>query len=243
MISDSLLSQKNFNKPEEINTQNNIIAGPQTKPWKIQNIKQSMQYWNHSPGNKMPMEREEQPLPIQGNIGFLIKNEALNQYKKCSNDYPISGSPNCADAFYPDMFTPTDTCGNNCKMNAPESFGDKDFGFEQNSNKFTNAHGIHAYQNIRAGAAGQSSQSGCYEFIPNTSKSLHGTCTLNTRPSYQTVGDWTKLQEFGHLVSSSWNSFGEKYEPTVTPKPYPPTSHEPPSSSHEPPSSSYESPF
>lgn len=214
-------SQSNFHQPNIPNTQKNIIDGPE-----------SHTYWNHSPPNQKPMVREEQPLPIQGNIGMLIKNESLNQYQNCTNQYPISGSPNCADTFYPDTFTPTNTCGENCKMNAPESFGDKDFGFPPNSNKFTNAHGLHAYQNIRAGDAGQSSQTGCYEFIPHNSKSPHNTCTTNPKPLYQTVGDWTKLKVNNYLVTSSWNDYGDKYEPTVTA--IPPVSMEPPMSSMPP---------
>lgn len=244
--SDVYPSQKNFHQPNIPNTQQNIIAGPNTKPWEIQSNKQSMQYWNHSPPNQLPMEREEQPLPIQGNIGMLIKNEALNQYQNCTNQYPISGSPNCVDAFYPDTYTPTNTCGDNCRMKAPESFGDKDFGFPDGSQKYTNAHGIHAYQNIRAGAPGQSSQSGCYEFIPRNTKSQHGTCLYDPQQIYQTVGDWTKLKETSYLVHSSWNDYGNNgYQPTVTPSPptIPPMSSEepptsmPPMSSEEPPHS------
>lgn len=242
MISDDKFtvypSQKDFHQPNIPNTQRNIISGPLTKPWEIQGSQDSMQYWNHSPPGQTPMEREEQPLPIQGNIGMLLKNEALNQYQNCTHQYPISGSPNCVDAFYPDHYTPTDTCGENCKYKAPESYGDKDFGFPPNSNKFTNAHGLHAYQNIRAGASGQASKSGCYEFIPNVSPTQHGTCTINPKQKYTTVGDWTKLKEFSHLVSSSWREDGSPYEPTVTPSP--PTA--PPMSSEEPPSSSWEPP-
>lgn len=219
-------SSSNFQEPNIPNTQKNIIAGPK-----------SSQYWNHSPPNQMPMVREEQPLPIQGNIGMLIKNEALNQYQNCTKDYPISGSPNCVDAFYPDTYTPTNTCGENCKMNAPESFGDKDFGFPEGSTKYTNSHGIHAYKNIRAGAAGQSSQSGCYEFIPRTTKSQSGTCLYNPQKVYQTVGDWTKLKETSYLVQSSWDNGTEPTSP-----PIPTSSMEPPSSSMEPPSSSMEPP-
>lgn len=195
-------SGKDFYKPEMINTQQNIIAGPNTDP-----TKPGMMYWNHSPGTKMPQVREEQPLPIQGNIGMLIKNEAINQYKGCfsniSSQNDISGSPNCTPAFYPDNVTLKDTCGDNCIMSSPESFGDKDFGFTT-EDKYTNAHGIHAFKNVRAGAEGQSAQSGCYESIPRSGISSDDTCNMDQDPKYTQVGEWNKLPQFKNMVSSSF---------------------------------------
>jgi hypothetical protein len=192
-------ASKEFAKPNSINTQSNVIAGPNTKPWVPR-----MMYWNDSPPGLTPMEREEGPFPVQGNVGQLVKDET-NNYTKCGNSYDISGSRNCNTYFDADHFTPSYTCGSNCVLSAPESFGDKDFGLEQTATKYTNAHGIHAYQNIRAGAGGQSSQSGCYEFIPNTGKTSTGTCMLDPNPQYDQVGNWTKLAENKSIVSSSFN--------------------------------------
>lgn len=194
-------SDKDFAKPTFSNQKSNIISGPNTLPYK-----QGLMNWSHSPGDEKPMEREEGPMPIQGNIGQLIKDET-NNYQKCgkgiSKAYEISGSNNCTSAFYPDSFTTKDTCGDNCVLSAPESFGDKDFGLE--NSKYTNAHGLHAYQNVRAGAGGQSSQTGCYEFIPGMSADKTGTCMLDPKPVYQQVGDWTKLKENQSIIRSSFN--------------------------------------
>lgn len=191
-------ASKNFAKPDMINIKQNVISGPNTKP-----SNPGMMYWSHSKGDQKPMEREEGPFPIQGNIGSLVKNE-INNYSNCTDQYPISGSKNCANAFTPDAYTLSNTCGKECDMNAPESFGDKDFGLSNGIN-YTNAHGIHAYKNVRAGAAGQSDQSGCYEFIPNVGSAGNGVCGLKPQAVYQQVGDWTKLKENKSILSSSFN--------------------------------------
>lgn len=229
---------KDFYKPDTINTRNNIIAGPNTDP-----SNPGMMYWNHSPGLKIPMEREEQPFPIQGNIGMLIKNEAINQYSDCyssiTNENDISGSPNCTPAFYPDTITLEDTCGTNCIMTSPESFGDKNFGFT-GDDKYTNAHGIHAYKNVRAGAEGQSSQSGCYSFVPGSSKTQYGTCMMDQNPNYTQVGDWMKLPGMQYIVKDSWNRWGSEPSPTTevpsssTPITEVPSSSTPPGTSMPP---------
>lgn len=191
-------ASKDFKESNFPNKKTNIIAGPNTEPWK-----KGLMYWSHSPGIEKPMVREEGPLPIQGNIGQLVKDE-INNYSHCSPNFPISGSNNCTVGFYPDMYTKKDTCGKNCNMSAPESFGDKDFGLS--GINYTNAHGLHAYQNVRAGADGQSNQSGCYEFIPGMSVSNDGTtCMLSQKPEYQQVGDWTKLKENKNIIASSFN--------------------------------------
>ena len=117
------------------------------------------------------------------------------------------------------------TCKDNCVLSSPESFGDKDFGFNSNdSYKYTNSHGIHAYENLRAGAAGQSSQTGCYEFIPGLSKQ-QTVCGMDFNPSYTTVGDWNKLKENKNITASntSWNKF---YDNNVPPSSGPPSSNE-----------------
>jgi len=191
---------KDFAKPTFINQTNNIIAGPNTKPWEP-----GMMYWTHSSADQTPMEREEGPLPVQGNIGMLVRDEVRN-YSKCGlgRANVIGGSNNCTTAFYPDQFTTKDTCGEKCVLSSPESFGDKDFGFEEGSNKYTNAHGLHGYKNLRAGSDGQSSASGCYDFIPGV-KTDGSTCMLNPNPVYQQVGDWMKLKENKSIISSSFN--------------------------------------
>lgn len=190
-------ASKDFDQPNIPNQKSNVIAGPNNYPWQ-----KGLMYWSHSPGLEKPLEREEGPLPIQGNIGQLVKDE-INNYAKCTDQYPISGSKNCTTDFTPDLFTLKNTCGSNCVLKAPESFGDKDFGLEQS--KYTNAHGLHAYQNIRAGSDGQSNQTGCYEFIPGMKPTSTGTCILAQKPEYQQVGDWTKLKENKNIVSSSFN--------------------------------------
>jgi hypothetical protein len=198
-------NNKDFAQPTFSNQTSNIIAGPNTKPWNS-----GLMYFSHSPGDSQPLMREEGPLPVQGNIGQLVKDE-YNSYNKCgsgiSKNFNISGSKNCTSAFYADTFTTEDTCGDNCMLSSPESFGGKDFGFDVGDKmKYTNSHGLHAYQNIRAGAEGQSSNSGCYEFIPGMASDSTGTCMLDPKPVYQQVGDWTKLKENKSIISSSFNN-------------------------------------
>ena len=196
-------SRSNIVVPTFSNQKTNIISGPNTKPWE-----RGMMYWTHSTGNETPMEREEGPFPVQGNIGALVKDE-VNNFRSCSLSEgrvnEVGGSKNCTTSFYPDQFTTKNTCGSECVLSSPESFGDKNFGFEQGSNYYTNAHGIHAYKNIRAGAGGQSSKSGCYEFIPGMAKNNTGTCMLAPNPVYQQVGDWATLPENRNIVASSFN--------------------------------------
>jgi len=195
-------SDKDFARSDIPNQTTNIISGPNTKPWKP-----GLMNWSHSPGDQKPMEREEGPLPIQGNIGQLVKDE-VTEFRSCgkglARNYKTGGSGNCTSAFYPDHFTPKDTCGDNCVLSAPESFGDKDFGLRGNQ-KYTNAHGIHALENVRAGAGGQSSQSGCYEFIPGVAPGNNGTCAMSPNPVYEQVGNWTRLKENKNLTRSSFN--------------------------------------
>lgn len=50
-----------------------------------------------------PLVREEGPFPIQGNIGSLFKNEL----------------------FVADMYTKKDTCGEECVVVAPFSYGEQ----------------------------------------------------------------------------------------------------------------------
>jgi hypothetical protein len=173
---------QNIYKGENINTMNNIISGPMER-----------NYWNHSPNLKKPLVKEEGPLPILGNIGELIKMEAISNFKNCSEDQLIGGSPNCSGTFVPDYFTKYDKCGKECELKNPEIFGDKNFGLI--NNKITDSHGIHAYDNIRANAEGQtpSETYGCYEFVPNLSKNDKGSCKINIPVEYQQVGNWLPM--------------------------------------------------
>lgn len=179
-----------FNKPATINTQNNIIAGPGPH-----------EYWWHSPGFKQPMEREEQGFPPQGNIGELVRQEAIDQYKGCNHQMLIGGSPNCTTNFIPDFYSTSNTCGANCVLKEPELFGDKDFGLKSDS-LVTNIHSLHAYENVRAGAAGQDTNSAysCYEWIPEQN-TRGSSCVLEQPPQYLQVGDWSKLPQYANIVS------------------------------------------
>lgn len=190
-IMNSLNSSPNYN------VKRNIIAGPNP-----------MQYWNHSSGLETPLVREEGAFPIQGNIGSLLKQEATN-YNGCDDNLPnISGSPNCtaASAFVPDVYTLNNTCGDNCTLQYPEAYGDQSFGLiknDQGSYVITNAHGLHAYDNIRAAipGSGPSSVYGCYEFIPNLAQTAGDSCMIDQYPAYQQIGDWSKIPESKNIVS------------------------------------------
>ena len=160
----------------------NIISGPRMGD-----------YWFHSPGLEVPEVREEGPFPIQGNIGSLLKQEAMGNYAMCTRNNEVSGSPNCTGVFVPDIYTQNNTCGEHCKLKGPESYGIQNFGFINNT--FTDMHGLHAYKNVRAGSEGKtpSNEYGCYEFVPglvakdNTCKIDYSTFESNT------VGNWTAL--------------------------------------------------
>lgn len=178
-----------------MNSRQNIISGPNRG-----------EYWNHSPGLEKPVNREEGPLPIQGNIGSLMKQEA-NNFTECSSGLPeTSGSPNCTaqSAFVQDLYTQRDTCGENCVLSYPESYGGKDFGLTKS--KVTNSHGLHAYKNERAAVegSGPSTEYGCYEWTPRLSKTDGNSCTLNQYPAYQQVGDWAKLKQNSNIVSYNY---------------------------------------
>lgn len=166
-----------------LNSRKNIIAGPNPSS-----------YWYHSRGLEVPEYREEGPFPIQGNIGALLKQEGNNNYASCTNNISIGGAPNCTGVFNPDIYTTSNTCGDNCLLGAPEAFGMMDFGM--GSDKLTNIHGLHAYQNKRAGVEGRgpSQEYGCYEWVPNLTPTSGNSCQLNYFDFEQnTVGDWTRL--------------------------------------------------
>jgi hypothetical protein len=186
---------------ETINSFHNIIAGPNDGD-----------YWNHSGGITAPLTREDGPFPLQGNIGALMKNEAAN-YVGCSvadtDTSPLIGSsPNCTGSFVPDIYTTTDTCGDNCKLKYPESYGLQDFGFPSDSPKITNAHQLHLYTNQRALMAGQYPGSlGSYEWIPNISVDENtNSAYLDPKAVYQQVGNWGKLPQYKNIVYSNFNS-------------------------------------
>jgi hypothetical protein len=185
------------NSVPTINNKTNIIAGPGEK-----------NYWDHSPGALAPMILEEGPFPVQGNIGSLIKNEATN-YTNCVDGPDIGSGPNCTGSFKPDMYTTQDTCGSNCLTKYPESYGLQDFGFPSDSSKVTNAHQVHLYSNIRAGMAGQTSETGCYEWIPYLSSGPGGSCELTQSKDYSQVGNWNFLPMYNSLQTVRYTPFNQ----------------------------------
>ena len=207
-------TQALFNKPVTINTKQNIIAGPNQGD-----------YWFHSPSLQQPLEREEGPLPIQGNIGALIAHEARGSYSKCNkSDTALLGdSPNCTGSFVPDHYTQQNTCGAECVMKYPESIGDQSFGTKQGA-PLTNIHSLHAYENVRAGSPGQNTVGGsygCYSWIPSNAKQAE-TCVLAQPGPYQTVGDWSKLPQYQSIVTTGKGH--NPTEPAPTSMPSAPTS-------------------
>jgi len=174
-----------------MNSRRNIIAGPAHN-----------EHWNHSPGLEKPDVAEEGPLPIMGNIGELIKQEA-DDYSRCSNNINIGLGPNCSGAFVPDIYTFNNTCGDKCVISYPESIGIQNFGIDKKSLSSIPPHGLHAYQNVRVASEGLglSNEYGCYEMIPNL-KRVNNSCQLDYKFEGQTTGDFTKL--------SNWQSFINK---------------------------------
>ena len=178
-----------------LNVRRNIIAGSNPGD-----------YWNHSRGLETPEYREEGPFPVQGNIGSLVEQEGNGNFGSCFSNVSIGGAPNCTGVFNGDMFTTSNTCGKNCIISAPEAFGIQSFGMDNRDN-MTNIHGLHAYQNIRAGAEGRgpSDQYGCYEFVPNLVKTSGNSCELNFKPfEQQTVGDFTSLPNWQNFASYTY---------------------------------------
>lgn len=188
-----------------MNVRENIIAGPK-----------SGQYWNHSPNYERPEIREEGPFPVQGNIGSLMSLDPT--YKSCSPLIDnvlvpdINSSPNCAGVFKPDIYTTQNTCGVDCEMKFPESYGDKDFGYPEKMPwyyKTSNAHQVHTYMNLRAGMPGQGPENnmGCYEWIPNVSSDKEtNSCVLNQEEVYNQVGSWNKLKQFSNMQNVYYNN-------------------------------------
>jgi len=173
-----------LNHPPILNSKRNIISGPNQGD-----------YWYHSSGLETPEYREEGPFPIQGNIGSLLKQEVSN-YAFCSNNNSVGGGPNCTGVFNQDVYTTQDTCGENCTLKAPESFGIQSFGMTKD--KMTNIHGLHAYQNVRAAVEGRgpSSDYGCYEFVPNLKSTDGNSCELNYSTfENNTTADFTRLPQ------------------------------------------------
>lgn len=186
----SVASQLSFS--DSVNTYHNIISGP--KP---------LDYFFHSPNLQQPEINTNGPFPIQGNIGSLLKQESINNYSSCGSGPDVEGSPNCTGVFVPDVYTKEDTCGQNCKLKYPESYGVKDFGFDpSDSVKLTNAHQVHAFVNLRAGMPAQTATYGCYENIPRLTPNNIGTCEMNQVQGYSQVGEWNKLPLYSSLQTS-----------------------------------------
>lgn len=188
-----------------MNVKNNIIAG-----------QNPTSYWNHSPGFERPDIREEGPFPVQGNIGSLMKEEAEDQYKMCSPMVDktvipsVGSSPNCSGVFRADLYTKINTCGAECEVKYPESYGDKDFGYPKDmpwNMKTSNAHQVHAYMNLRAGLPGQGPENnlGCYEWLPRvTPDKASNSCILNEEPIFEQVGAWNKLGLYSNIEKVSY---------------------------------------
>jgi hypothetical protein len=182
--------QNSLDQGPTLNSKKNIISGPNPGD-----------YWNHSRGLERPQYREEGPWPLGGNIGSLLKQEQNANYSMCSNNISIGGGPNCTGVFNSDVYTTSNTCGDNCTIKAPEAFGIQSFGMD-NRDILTNIHGLHGTVNVRAGIEGKgpSDHYGCYEFLPNLKKTTGNSCELNYTPfEQQTVGDFSKL--------SNWQNF------------------------------------
>jgi hypothetical protein len=207
MASNMSLPQSNFMNAladgPQMNTQNYIIDGPGP-----------MEYWNHSSGAERPMIKEEGPFPIQGSIGSLIAAQGTD-FLSCGRDatgqsLPMVGSsPNCSGSFKPDLYTIRDTCGDECSSKYPESFGQKDFSFNKDQpwqTKVTDAHQIHAMQNLRAGMPGEGPASiGAYEWIPRVSPvTSQNSFAWDQEPVFQQVGNFLELPQFNNLRSSQF---------------------------------------
>lgn len=189
------LIENSLNQGPTLNTRKNIISGPKQGD-----------YWYHSKGLETPEYREEGPFPVQGNIGSLLKQEQNGNYAMCGNNISIGGAPNCTGVFNSDIYTTSNTCGENCTVGVPEAFGIQSFGME-NKDKLTNIHGLHAYQNVRAGIEGKgpSDQYGCYEWVPSMKKNPGNSCELNYTPfENETVGDFTKLANWQKFASYNY---------------------------------------
>lgn len=179
-----------------LNSRKNIISGPRKGD-----------YWFHSPGLEMPDLREEGPLPVQGNIGSLLKQEGLNNFENCNGGPSIGGGPNCSGTFNKDIYTETDTCGEYCKMKGPESYGIQNFGIKDGVG--TNMHGLHAYKNERAGTegTGPSNIYGCYETVPNLKPSAGNTCELDyDKFAANSVANWTNTEQGKRITRYNYKS-------------------------------------
>ncbi len=188
-----------------LNNTQYIIAGPGPRD-----------YYNHSPGTMKPLIQENGPFPMLGNIGSVLANDPL--YKDCTMDSNIapniSSSPNCTVAFKPDMYTKNNTCGAECTMKYPESYGLKDFGFPTDSTwntKVTNAGSLHAFDNLRAAGPGQGPGTlGSLEWLPNTSIRGSGytsTGFMDPNPAYEQVNNFLDIPGYENLSKVTWTKF------------------------------------
>lgn len=184
--------QNSLSDSPNYNVRQNILAGPGAR-----------QYWNHSPNLEQALVPEEGPQPLQGNIGAVLSNDP--KYILCQNDLPsVGGSPNCTSAFVPDIYTVENSCGAQCDLRYPESYGEKSFGFPDDmswKDKISNAHQVHAYKNLRAAAEGQGPGSqGPIEWIPAVGiDESTNTAVMYPNPAYQMVGNWSNLKQYQNL--------------------------------------------
>ena len=186
---------------ELFNNNQYIIAGPNKND-----------HWNHSPGLKQALTVEQGSWPVQGNIGGLLAQEPL--YSNCISNIlqapPINSSPNCSNVFTPDIYTKTDTCGDQCINKYPESYGFQDFGFPEGmawQDKVTNASSLHTYKNQRAVMPGQGPADalGVAEWIPRIGvDDDKNSGFMDPNPNYQQVGNFLKLPQYKNLSKVQW---------------------------------------
>ena len=101
------------------------------------------------------------------------------------------------------------TCGEECFLKYPQSFGDKSFGFDPKApwqSKVSNAHQIHAYQNVRASMPGQGPAStGPYEWIPRVvSYPPTNSIIMSPEPVYDQVGNFLNLPQYSNLRDATF---------------------------------------
>lgn len=95
-------------------------------------------------------------LPVQGNIGVFLAGASAS--------------------FKPDLYTSTNTCGSNCDISGPASFGIQDFGFRASSDNAS--HTLDTFKSARVAdfTRGSSSEYGCRAAAPAQVPGPNGTC-------------------------------------------------------------------
>lgn len=143
---------------------------------------------------EQPLYKEEGPWPVMGNIGSLLRQEQPNgNLAMCGNNTSINGGPNCTSAFNRDVYTKSDTCGSNCVVKEPESYGGSSFGLIDGAR--SSSYALNPLSNVRVGQPGVSNPKyGCMDWYPrlnNTDNCL----PINDAYESSSVADWTKLPQ------------------------------------------------